>query len=240
MRMAGRAAVVLATIVLGAPETAGACSCVVFPLCESLWQPSRTPSSFFEATVDAVEPTAAGVAIVRLRDVRALRGAAADVVETATSEDACGYTFRIGTRYLIEATRRDDGRAETSICSSTAPVAEAREQIAYLERLAQPPPGARVFGQAIVAARIDADFGDTDRQPLPGVQLRLDGPVSRTLTTRADGTFVFDGLPPGSYKLTAQTDPRLALPAWIGDTFALPNGYACHESTVYLERPRRY
>jgi hypothetical protein len=238
MRPGGGAAVVLAAVLLGVPGTALACTCVSFPLCESLWQSSSAASSFIEATVDAVEPTGAGVAVVRLRDVRAVRGQAVDVIETTTSDDSCGYPFDVGTRYLIEATRRSDGRAVTSTCSSTAPLANARQRGAYLESLTQPAPGGRVYGRAMVGFAVTAMSDDDERQPLSGVQLTLAGPVSRMVTTGADGTFAFEGLPAGQYRLSAQTDARLKLPVWPGDTFALPNGYACHESTVFLERPR--
>jgi hypothetical protein len=239
MRPSRAALVVLIVALLGAPDAAPACTCVSLPLCESLWRASTDASTdFVEATVDAVEQTPAA-AIVRLRDVRAVRGQAVAVVETPASDDSCGVRFAVGTRYLIEAMRRSDGQAVTSSCSHTAPLADAREQTAYLESLSQPAPGARVYGRAIASVATSAVFGDSERTPLAGVQVRLSGPVSRSTATRADGTFTFDGLPPGRYRLSAETDAQLKLPAWPGDAFALPNAYACHESTVFLARPRR-
>jgi uncharacterized repeat protein (TIGR01451 family) len=52
---------------------------------------------------------------------------------------------------------------------------------------------------------------DSGEPGIPGVTVSLTGPVSRTLTTDADGRYRFTDLPGGTYTLTQQAGPALAI-----------------------------
>lgn len=52
---------------------------------------------------------------------------------------------------------------------------------------------------------------DSGEPGIPGVTMALAGPVTRTLTTDADGRYRFTDLPAGTYTLTQQAGPALAI-----------------------------
>jgi hypothetical protein len=93
----------------------------------------------FEATVDAIEvfqpPPPEGYKvspggtyvggrthIVRLKDIKAVQGEPKDTVSTSAFEASCGYTFKVGQRYLIHA-HKVEGRLGVSYCGMTKPLA---------------------------------------------------------------------------------------------------------------------
>ena len=53
-------------------------------------------------------------------------------VHTAGSSAACGYTFVRGETYLVYAVRDDADPMRVSLCSRTAPVANAKEDLRFL------------------------------------------------------------------------------------------------------------
>lgn len=221
------------------PAAATACSCIAAPLCESLWQPERGAPAYFEATVAAMAPAPGGALRVQLRDVRPVHGASATSVVTSASGDSCGFPFVVGERYLIDASVQDDGTASVSRCSKTSLLEDARESLDYLASLAGPPAGGRIFGRAALVVAGLRLFDDDERRPLAGLRIRLAGPVSRVTRADRNGGFSFSGLPPGRYRLEAVAPPGARLPDGARDDIALPNGYACRETGLFFERPRR-
>ena len=231
----------LAVVVLlfGVAAPAEACTCVAGPLCQELWLPGAAQPAYFEATVDAIEPVQGGMYLVRLRDIRTVYGRTATAVLTNRFEESCGFTFAVGERYFIDAAAQDDGSFSTSRCSKTTPRAQAGPLIDYLERLARPATGGRIFGGAHSDLPVVSMFDDNDRQPLAKLRVTLSGPVTRRAVTRADGSYSFDGLPPGQYRLSAEAPAGMALITPLTDAVILPNARACVDQRILYERPRR-
>lgn len=244
-----RIALLLVATLWLTPSPALACSCVTRPLCQQSWlDPDR---SLVEATVVAIEresaPSTTGVIggeryRVRLANVSSLRGASMSEVVTATHPEACGYTFTVGARYLIDATRLGVGAFTTSHCALTRPVAQAGEIRDYLTRLAGPSPGARVDGVVRLVLPAPADrgpFAEDTVRALSGVRVVLTGARSATALTDAQGRFTFIDLPPGNYIVTL--DPashpgmRISTSGRDKDTFGLESGHSCHNSHFALE-----
>ena len=186
---------------------AGAAAASDVRRCTCVWLPDNcyglaTADAVFEATVESIrtEPDAM-VSVAVLTGLRSWRGEPQGTVVTASAESACGYTFRVGTRYLVVATRRPDGRLTVSRCGLTQPLADAEGFAAYAKDLQGPATNTRVWGRVTHATRW-ADFA-REYAPVPRARVTVSGPAQRTAMTDANGRYAFSGLPPGAYTLTA-------------------------------------
>lgn len=212
------------------PSIASACTCVLGPeTCPRV----ADAAAVFEATVASIEvheaPQIAGQArsqerLVRLRDVRAIRGQPQEEVVTGLGGGDCGYAFTVGGRYVIVGQRRQsDQRLQTSICSQTQLLSEASGLLSYLQSLDVPSRGARIWGRLVKPnARNDSASGI----PIADARIMLRGAKSLSVTTGKNGEYEFVALPPGTYTVSADLGPGLKpLAAWLPVT--LDGAYAC-------------
>lgn len=232
-------------LAVGLAEPAWACSCVLMKPCEALWRGGDATPTVFEATVVSIErrtdeaPQPDGgrrilsdTTVVHLKDIRNLIGEGATTVETAGNGASCGYTFKVGQRYVIDAFR-GTGTLSTSSCSQTKPIEEAGSLLAYIDSLSRPSAGATVTGG--VFAETQYSFEPIGRsRGLGGLTVTVDGPVSRSTMSAADGAFRFDGLPPGHYRIGVDAGHSPHWEARTARPFDLPNAHACHDAYVPL------
>jgi Carboxypeptidase regulatory-like domain len=210
-----RLVVMCAPMLLAGTSTADACGCVLSPQnCNSL----GTADVVFQATVESIEltrrlvdpatlpvgtpPDAVAVTdsrLVRLRDMRALRGEPRTTVLTAAYGN-CDYDFQAGSRYLIVADRLPDGRLSVSKCGLTRPLSGASALQEYLQVLQGPATQTRVWGAVFVPSRWN-DFG-RDVDPVPGSRVTVTGPQQHSILTGVDGRYTFADLPHGTYRMT--------------------------------------
>ena len=76
---------------------------------------------------------------------RGVRGPTVDLW-TGMGRGDCGFDFKVGSRYVIYASRRADGALSTGICSRTRLVSEAADDLAYLASVPASATGARLSG----------------------------------------------------------------------------------------------
>jgi len=206
--------------VVSAPATADACVCVTS--CGSILQAEL----LFEATVVDIAAPRSGSSeqIVRLADVRTVRGGAAPDQLVTTVGDTCGYRFTVGTRYLVDARQFQPGRFSASSCGNTMPLADAKGVLAFLQAatVEQRP---RVWGRVVRPFANAFLRRPTPASPVGGAVVTLSGPVTRSITTSPDGDFAFSfkDVPDGDY------DVRVDLPASRHDLAPPP------ASRVHLE-----
>ncbi len=197
------------------PSTVVACSCLVGPeTCPA----ASTGDAVFEGTVASIDintrtrPDGSytfGPRAVHLRDVKALRGPAVDMVMTGNGDADCGYDFRIGTRYVIVGYRKaEDGRMWTGICAKTQPLDQAGGLREYIQSLSAPSRGGRLWGtiatQRPWALPGDAGRTEPESRPVAAVHVTITGPIERMTTTASNGQFSFDALPAGEYAVSVE------------------------------------
>lgn len=226
------------------PKAAAACSCFGAAPCQALWMREGSPPNIFEATVESIDhqPTRGvtatgeqwvsdGRTVVHLKDVRPLFGESTTTIETSSSGASCGYTFAVGRRYVIDAYAHD-GRFSTGSCSQTKPIEQAAALLDYVASLSRPSPGATISG----TAQLSALGGFSPRvkpEGIAGLTMSIDGPVTRSTVTAANGAFSFTALPPGNYRLraTARGEQGFLEPPPPREV-RLPNAHACHDAWV--------
>lgn len=229
----------------GLADPVYACSCNSLAPCQALWRRDAAPA-VFEATVVSIERTvvehgmmngeritSSGTTTVHLKDIRNLLGEGATTIETPGSGASCGYTFKIGQRYVIDA-YRGSGTLSTGLCSQTKPIEQAGALLAYIESLSRPSPGATVTGTVTAGAMYLLEPVGPQRQGLGGAKVTVDGPVSRTATTASDGTFSFDRLPTGRYRVGIQPPDGTPYEAPPARDVDLPHAHACHTAQFSL------
>ncbi len=200
----------------------------------------------FEATVGLIEwkdlplqdPVAPRTAerLVRMQDIRPVKGTPQDVLVSITyrSED-CSYEFRPGQRYLIVATRLDDGRLAPS--GLTRPIETSSGLRTYVQTLRQAT-GGELWGNVSMPARWTewaVTYG-----PVPGARVTVRGPKTRTTTTDVHGEYRVGGLPWGVY--TVRVDlPRSTpfLNPLAPQTVQLDPASACAEAIFTAESRSR-
>jgi hypothetical protein len=207
------------TLLIGAfldARVANACSCLpAQSACAAYWQ----ADAMFAGTVVDIQPAPSGAPerlAVRFTVDQPGRGTVGNsAVIYATPQDGinCGYTFRVGERYVVRAHSATGGSLTTSMCSGTRRVSEAPEDIAFLKQVTGTPRGGRVFGQVRLVENPSLAPEDFDRGPVSGARLRLFNDVaSRETVTATDGVYDFDNLPFGEYRLSFAPPPGVGLP----------------------------
>jgi hypothetical protein len=121
-------------------------------------------------------------------------------IRTGFGGGDCGYTFKVGAKYLIDASSNGNGFA-TGICSLTAPIEDSEVELRSLRSLAV---GQRLPDLVGVLIRgTETDDGE-NVTPLSDVTVqvkRVAGGSAQTTATDAAGSFTFENLPKGTYEL---------------------------------------
>jgi hypothetical protein len=186
-------------------QTASACSCAMPPACSAYWDAGRVFVGRAEVT-----PLGPGAQRTRFRIEQSLRGAAGTVdIESRGIGGSCAYGFVDGTRYLVYARQGEDGTWHASICSRTAPLDQASEDLAFARNAAADSrAGGKVYGSAVIGER-NPQGVVVGTAPLGGatVTLRNDELVL-TAETNLQGTFEFKAVPPARYTLGIRVTPQ--------------------------------
>jgi hypothetical protein len=196
---------------LAVPTLAWGCSCIAGgPPCEAAWKHAVVfAGTVVQLTHDTMQPDARGAVQVNgflgthatfavTEGLLGMEGRGKQVeIRTGMGGGDCGYAFQQGERYVVYADQDKDGLLVTGICSRTAPVDGAQEDLAYLRTLPDHGQTGYVYG---VAGDVEAKGARTG---IPGAAVTLTGPgKSSRMTTGDDGSFRFDGLPPGKYSVS--------------------------------------
>ena len=202
------------TVVLVSSENAHACSCMgPNPPCQAVWQAGAVFTGEIVSVTD-VDRTFEGQPSVvargrraRVRVLESFRGTQTGEVDVFTGAGGgdCGFGFVQGARYLIYAYREPNGRLGTGICTRTALVAKATEDLDYLRGPAREPAVfGRIFGRAerqVPAAEVE---GPPDRSPYADARITVTGGGrSYRATTAADGRYEVR-VPPGEYQVSVE------------------------------------
>jgi hypothetical protein len=120
-------------VALGYAPRASACSCMKLTPQEGF----TSSTAVFTGEVTDIrknESTPFGGREVTLRVKKLWKGDPRKTIEvhTAGSSAACGYPFKIGETYLVYAVSDEADPMRVSLCSRTAPVDQAKEDLSYL------------------------------------------------------------------------------------------------------------
>jgi hypothetical protein len=112
---------------------AKACSCMRLTPAEGL-SSSQAVFTGEAVAIEKNEATRFGGLEITLRVGEVWKGAIEEQVKvhTAASSAACGYTFVIGTKYLVYAFSNETDPMRVSLCSRTAPLENAKEDLDFL------------------------------------------------------------------------------------------------------------
>lgn len=112
---------------------ARACSCMRLTPAEGL-SSSQAVFSGEAVSIAKNESTKFGGLEITLRVEQVWKGAVPEEVKvhTAASSAACGYTFVVGTKYLVYAFSDKTDPMRVSLCSRTAPIENAKKDLEFL------------------------------------------------------------------------------------------------------------
>ena len=233
-------AVLLSAVIAAPVDVAVACSCMPSgPPCQSTFQ----VDAVFAGTVRSISalpddgpalrpgemrlPRALQVQFV---DILAFRGVQAATVSlvTAGSGPSCGYAFKQGERYLVYANRTVDGTGlVTGICSRTRPLADAAEDLRFLQGLTVGGrTQARVYGTVTHGERDLATGQGLTHGPVSDVIVTVRG-AGKTYEAVTDARGQYEVfVPSGKYDVSAIPPVRFSS-RHLQQTIELPDNRAC-------------
>ena len=108
-----------------------ACSCVSSPPPSEEFENS---DGVFVATVTSFKRAKEYSRVAKLRLIKLWKGKKVDEIFTSLNSGLCGFDFVVGETYLIYAFMIEDGELHTNICTRTASLEQAGEDLAFLEQ----------------------------------------------------------------------------------------------------------
>ncbi len=233
-----RRVLLAAAFLVAAARIADACSCQEMPPCQRYW----TGDAVFTGVVIGV--TLSGDQTHRLSHTvmvidRGFRGASGQVILTDNANSTCHYSFVVGERYLVYATRGADGTLTTGVCSGNKRLAAAQADLDYAERLPAPGSGGRIFGRV---RRFDTDVLDrrNSREIYPAgaaITIRDSSGTALELRTDSEGKFEAAGLKADWYSISTDA-PATALVSAFPNAFALRDRACVPVSITYQPNGR--
>jgi len=172
-------------------------------------------------------PRTVRVDFVAVQGFRGLEAATVSVL-TAGSGPACGYTFKKGERYLVYAKRQPDGKElVTGICSRTRLLAEADEDLRFLQSLSLSNNArARVYGTITHWERNLSSGEPKDYGPVSDVFVSVVG-AGGTFSASTDDRGQYElTVRPGKYEITV-LPPAAYSSRYLRQPIELPDLRAC-------------
>jgi hypothetical protein len=181
-------------IVIPTPR-AFACTCAPPPPPSVAW--SETSAVFSGRVINVVfsSPSAGGTSssldpiTVTLEMLRSWKGPSSREIQvsTANSSASCGYTFRRTEEYLVYA-QGNSGELQVSLCSRTAPLADAADDLAFLSpaapTLATPQSGTQLSAMMVsLGWQLTAGVTQVQVQVTPALN---DGPGVNAIQNTTD------------------------------------------------------
>lgn len=197
-----------------AASAVSACSCIFSPPCSQTWKSGEV---IFVGTVTGKIPADTPETAGRLNYLaqrfafqfsvsESFRGPAIAgqeiVVYTGAGGGDCGYPFAVGESYLVYASNYK-GQLTTGICAPTSPTVMVPSVVRQLRALQSGQPADALFG-TIGTAPQGVGYDDLiEAKPLADIRVRAigDGIPERSTTTDRDGSYSFESLPPGAYRV---------------------------------------
>jgi hypothetical protein len=229
------------------PSPVEACSCTgPGKPCEAFWQ----AESVFIGTVSSIEQEMVTEKwsnrpyprrVISFDTVTVSRGPSEPMrVRTGLGGGDCGYDFDVGQSYVVYAHRDSDGRLATGICSRTAPVERAADDLSFIRGL--PPSSSKdalgwVTGEA---RRLEQDLvtgvATLDEPATQPIRLTLTG-KRRIVIDSQDGRF--DGhIPPGKYEVEVTAPAGFYAAVWPKELF-LADARGCASIAVRIRADGR-
>lgn len=216
--------VLIVAFLLIAPIISKACSCIGSGApCQAYWNTEAVFTGQVTEIAD-VPAKSATVDMSRLRDSfpkrtirfavsEAFRGISGDSVEVMTGRGGgdCGYNFEKGQNYLVYAYKNlETGELGTGICSRTALLSRATEDLEYFRGLKDAKPGATVYGVVMKRFVRKTDEPYRENVPVANVALTIEG-NNNSYETKTDekGEFRLTGLAAGDYEIRLKTPADL-------------------------------
>ncbi len=113
----------------------------------------------------------------------------------------CDYRFKVGARYLVYGWRGKDGKIRTSICTRTAPLSEATEDLKFLRSLPN-----RVGGEIFGVVRYTSPQEQVGT--IAGTVTAFGSDGDHKARVAASGQYALAGLATGDYRLTFTPDDQ--------------------------------
>ncbi len=227
-------------VLLASGTTSWACSCVRRPSCG----PGRYSDADFVGEIISREilPSDGKIStllsnvfearVFKVRVIEGFRGGpnkgAVVSVKAGLGGGDCGYEFKIGAEYLIDAARQGSVFL-TGICFLTSPVAQSGAEIRALRIIAANQRLPDLTGLVIYEPETDGSEGGT---PMVGVTVeivRATGGVPLRTVTDTVGSFTFASLPQDRYRLA------LSLPSNLSVTHTSTGGEIADQVPVFIE-----
>lgn len=214
-----------------------ACSCAgTGPACSEAVHPENV--AIFVGTVVSIaeaqpptNPQSGGMLEVTLAVEEPFKGVTTKEISITTdrSEAACGFPFEKGQKYLVYASEYER-KLYTSICQRTMSIRYAEKDLKYLRAFESAPLTGSIFG-SYKKYTFDPNFvpkftpSIMDHSRPPEEEYRAMAPMmgetvtviseggdQRRVKVDNDGNFLFNGLPPGKYKIEVSVPPNLSPP----------------------------
>ena len=137
---------------------------------------------------------------LQIRPEEVFKGDPANILTVKTSQALCGPGFTAGDRWLFLL--REEGGEPIVLdpyAGESRPVAEAQKQIETLRRLQT------IGDSGIFRGRVQLDQSFLGGEGIPGARVvarRESDNMQFVTTSGADGSYEFEPIPPGKYKLT--------------------------------------
>jgi hypothetical protein len=202
--------------------TVDACTCGRVSPCESYANASVvfvglvTKTSMVPAKMrlppNAVSATStSGSTYAHFKVEEIFRGASVKEVEVSGDGTTCDYSFKQGERYLVYAYQSPDGKTlHTTMCSGTAPLSEATDDLTYFRRVTKLPPGGTLVGDINRELHL-VGKNEPDLEPIPNAEVLLvNGRRSFKAVSDVNGKFELRGLPRGRYKVHTSPPTNLS------------------------------
>jgi hypothetical protein len=135
-------------------------------------------------------------------------------IDIDVGETNCGYPFEPGETYLVYADGDLKRGFSASVCSRTRRLADAQEDLEFLQHLPPKGTGARIFGIIYTDFRFTGEDNRPEYDGLAGIKVTARDAKGRIFTTVTgdDGRYEFNKLKPGTYKVEPHLPAFYELP----------------------------